>query len=104
MDVSGILLKLLMSVCAGRFPFSDLPPVLPLLPVGNSFRGIFRGALNSSQGPALTSSNGKVVMAWKGVEGDQRLFWASISDRGDWDGPYSRAKFNASQGPALAVL
>src|SRR4051794_14756800 len=31
MDVSGILLKLLMSVCAGRFPFGDLPPVLPLL-------------------------------------------------------------------------
>ena len=60
--------------------------------------------LNSSQGPALTSSNGKVVMAWKGVEGDQRLFWASTSDRGDWDGPYSRAEFNTSQGPALAVL
>src|SRR4051795_10095649 len=31
MVVSGILLKLLMSVCAGRFPFGDLPPVLPLL-------------------------------------------------------------------------
>src|SRR4051794_137292 len=49
MDVSGILLKLLMSVCAGRFPFGDLPPVLPLLPVESSFRGIFRGALMSEE-------------------------------------------------------
>ena len=32
MDASGILLRRLMSIYAGRFPFDDLPPVLPLLP------------------------------------------------------------------------
>ena len=37
--------------------------------------------LNSSRGPALTVFNGKLFMAWKGVEGDQRLFWASGTDR-----------------------
>jgi hypothetical protein len=31
MDASGILLECLMSICAGRFPFCNLPPVLPLL-------------------------------------------------------------------------
>src|SRR5215213_25911 len=32
MDAFGILLKFLISLCAGRFPFGDLPPVVPLLP------------------------------------------------------------------------
>src|SRR3954468_20582100 len=31
MDVSGIPLKVLMSICAGRYSFGDLPLVLPLL-------------------------------------------------------------------------
>ena len=42
--------------------------------------GQVRGDFNTSQGPALAAFNNKLYMAWKGVEGDQRLFWASADE------------------------
>src|SRR3954452_13548536 len=36
MDVSGVPLKVLMSICAGRYSFGSLPLVLPLLLVDGS--------------------------------------------------------------------
>jgi hypothetical protein len=43
-----------------------------------------------------------ILMAWKGVEGDPRLWWASSSDGVNFDGPpQSRGDLNSSAGPAL---
>src|SRR5947207_14403936 len=51
---------------------------------------------NSSQGPALAAFNGRLFMAWKGVEGDQRLFLASTSDGKNFGGPLNRPDQNSS--------
>jgi hypothetical protein len=45
-----------------------------------------------------------VLMAWKGVEGDQGLWWASSPDGVNFDGPLNRLDLNSSQGPALTVF
>jgi hypothetical protein len=63
-----------------------------------------RSDQNTSQGPALAVFNGRLFVAWKGVEGDQRLFWASSPDGVEFDGGHNRGDFNSSQGPALAVF
>jgi hypothetical protein len=71
---------------------------------GNWAFGQMNASLNTSQGPALAVFNNRLYMAWKGVEGDQRLFWASSTNPDNpnsWGSGAMSPAFNTSQGPAL---
>jgi hypothetical protein len=62
----------------------------------------FKGAFNTDQGPALAAHAGKLYMAWKGIQGDQRIYWSSTYDGINWSTLRSNGAFNSDQGPALA--
>jgi hypothetical protein len=61
----------------------------------------------SFSGPALASFQNKLHMAWRGVETDHRLFWATFdgqSDNPQWSSQCVLDNGGSSSGPALAVF
>lgn len=56
--------------------------------------------IGTSDRPALAVFNGVLYMAWKGIEGDQRLWWSSSNGSG-WT-PQQQGPGWSSSGPALA--
>ena len=56
----------------------------------------------SSVGPALAVFNGKLVAAWKGVEGDTRMFWSTFDGTG-WSPEQPGVGTGTSNGPSLAA-
>jgi len=55
---------------------------------------------NSSHGPALAVWDGQIQMAWRGVEGNQPIWWANF-DGTSWTTPATIPGANSSHGPAL---
>ncbi len=62
----------------------------------------------TSVGPQLAVFNGRLYMAWKGVQGDQSIWWSSTSDGREWR-PQQQVRGSngvvpgTSVGPSLAV-
>ena len=54
--------------------------------------------------PALAAFNGKLYMAWRGIEDDHRLFWATFEGQGDWSDPEEFERQGSNSSPALAVF
>jgi hypothetical protein len=57
----------------------------------------------SSDGPALAAFNGRLYAAWKGVSGDDRMFWSSF-DGTSWSPEQIGIGTASSDGPALAAF
>jgi hypothetical protein len=58
--------------------------------------------IGTTSQPALTTYTGRLVMAWKGAEGDSAIYWSSLaSSNGAWL-PQSRiGTFETGTGPAI---
>lgn len=52
---------------------------------------------------ALAEYNGKLYMAWKGMEGDDRIFWSTFDGK-SWAAQQQVSGVSTSGGPALAVF
>ncbi len=57
----------------------------------------------SSVGPSLAVFQNRLYAAWKGVKGDQRMFWSSF-DGNTWTPQQVGIGGGTSQGPSLAVF
>lgn len=66
------------------------------------------GGMLTSDAPALCrSGDGRLVMAWKGVPGDERIFWSRSQNGLDWETPREAIPQDGGirtiAGPAIAV-
>jgi hypothetical protein len=60
------------------------------------------GAIWTSDGPAIYRWRGGLTMAWKGVNGDARLWWSDFDPAaGKWEIPQVVAGANSDSGPGL---
>jgi hypothetical protein len=57
----------------------------------------------TSNGPSLAVFNGRLYAAWKGVPGDERMFWSSF-DGTNWSTQQPGIGGGTSNGPSLAVF
>jgi hypothetical protein len=59
--------------------------------------------VGTSYGPALAVFNRRLYAAWKGVNGDSRMFWSSF-DGTNWSSEQQGVGVGTSHGPALAAF
>jgi uncharacterized protein YkwD len=57
----------------------------------------------TSDGPSLAAFNNRLFAAWKGVNGDQRMFWSSF-DGNQWAPQQGGLGGGSTHGPSLAVF
>ena len=60
------------------------------------------GGVGTSVGPALANFNGLLYMAWKGIEGDDGIWWSTF-DGANWAPQQNVGGVGTSVGPTLAV-
>ena len=60
-------------------------------------------AFDTSIGPSLAGLNSTLYMAWKGVDGDEGIWWAASSDGQNWGGQQQVSGVGTSVGPCLAA-
>ena len=58
---------------------------------------------DTSVGPSLAVLNSTLYMAWKGVDGDEGIYWAASSDGQDWGAQLQVCGVGTSVGPCLAA-
>jgi hypothetical protein len=59
--------------------------------------------VGTSKGPALAASNSVLYAAWKGVPGDNRMFWSTFNGA-NWSPERQGVGVGTSDGPSLALL
>jgi hypothetical protein len=57
----------------------------------------------TSHGPVLAIFNGRLYAVWKGVPGDNRMFWSSF-DGTSWSPEQQGVGTGTSDGPVLAIF
>jgi hypothetical protein len=75
--------------------------LIVLMEVGAN--GSQHAGANTNNQPSLASLASNLIMAWKGVEGDQRI-WYSKFDGNNWSSPTPVAGANTSNQPSLESL
>ncbi len=65
--------------------------------------GNINQAIGSSYRPAATTRGNSIILAWKGVEGDSRIYFSTFQDN-EFSGQIRVAGVGTSSGPGLSTL